>query len=48
MPDPAYHERLGNESQEIRDASEEEAEAGGHDWQASQGQEEEDLARQVI
>jgi hypothetical protein len=37
MPDPAYHERLGNKSQEIRDASEEEAEAGGHDRQASQG-----------
>jgi hypothetical protein len=42
------HERLVSESQEIRDGSEEEAEAGGRDRKAGQGQEEEDLARQVI
>jgi hypothetical protein len=42
------HERLASENQEIRDGSEEEAEAGGRDREAGQGQEEEDLARQVI
>jgi hypothetical protein len=39
---------FASENQEIRDGSEEEAEAGGCDRQAGQGQEEEDLARQVI
>jgi hypothetical protein len=42
------HERLASDNQEIRDGSEEEAEAGGRDREAGQGQEEEDLARQVI
>jgi hypothetical protein len=39
---------LHSEKQEIRDVGQEEAETGGRDRQAGQGQEEEDLARQVI